>query len=660
MVSVLELTSLLIYKALEAAPDAMFIVDTQGIIRYSNLRTVELFGYPREELLGHAIEGLMPDEASSKHVEHRNKYFANPRIRPMGAELKLIGRRKDRTTFPIEVSLSPIEDAGRLLVAAAIRDITIHRSLEDQLSATARINDDLYNSAPCGYHSLDQDGTYLKINDTELAWLECQRADVIGKLSPRDFFSDAAKIQFQDVFRRFLQTGHIEGVEFELVSRNGRHRHVLLSATTAKDASGGFLMSREVMFDITDRRRLEDELKLARDSAIEANEVKSRFLAAASHDLRQPLQTIWSIQAFLSRAIGSAGLAPQLSLLEEAVRNMDYMLSELVDINRLERGAIQPVVRDFSLDEILPRLRSDFAYAAASKSILLDIEETSVFARSDPMLLPVILRNLLGNAIKYTQHGDVRLRVRPEGSDLCIDISDTGPGIDSRHLGHLFDAFYQINNPDRDQRRGVGLGLSIVQTVCRLLEHTVSVTSRVGEGSTFTVRMPAGVGIERKPAESPNAPIESSHAPVGDITVLHIEDDPGVAQSMALVLQLEGYAVISASSRDEALMHIRENRLRPDIILCDFNLPMGCTGDEIVAEIAISLGFKPLTIMLTGVIADRQLKKARQVAERILPKPVDVGLVLSAIRSLLEKPAPGAESPISRENNGTAISLMTG
>jgi len=220
-----------------------------------------------------------------------------------------------------------------------------------------------------------------------------------------------------------------------------------------------------IVRDMTERKLLEDALMKARDSAVRANEVKSRFLAAASHDLRQPLQTIWSLQAMLSRVHENTEYAPHCALLEEAVRNMDHMLSSLVDINRLEKGAIQPVIRDFPLQEILPHLRSEFGYAAAAKSLILDIEDSREFARSDPMLLPVILRNLLGNAIKYTQHGAIHLRVRTEGSQLFIDIVDSGPGIPLEHLQRLFDAFYQVDNPSHDQRQGVGLGLSIVQII---------------------------------------------------------------------------------------------------------------------------------------------------------------------------------------------------
>ncbi len=391
-----------------------------------------------------------------------------------------------------------------------------------------------------------------------------------------------------------------------------------------------------VVRDLTEREKLQTALMSARDSAIQANEVKSRFLAAASHDLRQPLQTIWSLQSVLSRALRESEFTPHLNLLEEAIRSMDQILSTLIDINRLEKGAIAPVIRDFPLREILAPLRSELGYAAASKSLTLDVEDSSEIVRSDPMLLPVILRNLIGNAIKYTSQGTVRLRVRQQTENVYIDIIDDGIGIAPEHLQRIFDAFYQIDNPSADQRRGVGLGLSIVQTVCRLLGHTVTIESRLGEGSTFTLEVARGVSADA-PAEllSIKAPIPAARS--SGVKVLHIEDDPGVARSMAMLLRLEGYEVISAASRDEALRHIEVHGLRPALILCDYQLPMGMTGDKIVAEIAKLLDFKPPTIMLTGDISDQHVARAKEIADRILPKPADVNLLMRAMETLLGK-----------------------
>jgi PAS domain S-box-containing protein len=483
----------------------------------------------------------------------------------------------------------------------------------------------------------DDGGRILYVNPRAMRMFGYAPGELIGQpidvLVPRQLAEQHVRDR-----RAYIQAPQLRtmGAGLELRGRRRDGNEFPIDVLLNPNGDGPLAATIAIVRDMTERKLLEDALTQARDSAVRANEVKSRFLAAASHDLRQPLQTIWSLQAVLSRALKDTDFGPHLELLEEAVRNMDQILSSLIDINRLEKGAIQPVVRDFPLHEILPRLRSEFGYAASSKSLALEIEDSPEFARSDPMLLPVILRNLLGNAIKYTQHGTVRLHVRAATTWLYMDVTDTGPGIPAEHLQRLFDAFYQVDNPNRDQCQGVGLGLSIVQTICRLLDHEISIESRVGEGSTFTVRVPRGLVTDHLPDPVPVA-LPPPLARSNQVTLMHIEDDPGVAKSMAFLLRLEGYDVVSAASRDEALQHVTVHGVRPALILCDYQLPMGFTGVEIVAEIATLLKGKPPTIMLTGDIAEDHVESARVVADRILPKPVDISLLLHEIDTLLAK-----------------------
>ncbi len=528
-----------------------------------------------------------------------------------------------------EVTYIPDRDsAGTIQGAYALGyDITEREQLATELRRSEERARELFTQASDGIFIADPEGRYVDVNRAGCALLGCTREEIVGR-TITDLFAPEDLERWGQAMTALLSGGAILG-DWSLRHKDGYFVPVQLSETALPD---GRLLG--FVRDITERKRLEDNLKLARDFAVQANEVKSRFLAAASHDLRQPLQTIWNLQAVLARALNDTAYAPQLALLQDAVRNMDQMLSALIDINRLEKGAIQPVIRDFSLREILPSLRSEFGFAATEKSLGLDIEESTEFARSDPMLLPVILRNLLGNAIKYTQRGTIQLRVRTRGTQLYIDIVDTGPGIPAEYLRRIFDAFYQVGNPNQDQRQGVGLGLSIVQTVCRLLGHEVTIESRPGEGSTFTVQIARGATAELPP-EPVRITATIVAAPSSGTTVLHIEDDPGISRSMAMLLGLEGYEVVSAASRDEAMEHIELRGLRPDLILSDFQLPMGFTGLAVVAEISNWLGFKPPTIMLTGDISDKHVAQARLIVDRIMPKPVDINLLLREIEGLL-------------------------
>lgn len=384
------------------------------------------------------------------------------------------------------------------------------------------------------------------------------------------------------------------------------------------DDRGRLLETQAVARDITERKRLEQALESARDSAVQANEVKSRFLAAASHDLRQPLQTIWSLQGLLSRVLKDSAYGPQIALLGEAVQGMDTLLSALIDINRLEIGAIQPVIRDVPLQSILASLHAEWGPSAAEKSIGFEVEDSAAYVRSDPMLLPVMLRNLIGDAIKNTQAGTVRLQVRPAAEHICIDVGvDGAPRV----------------SPDNAPR--MGSGLPIVQTIATLLNHAVSIRSTGEAGTTFTVRLDRGADVNGSGTPLPAPPAVAAPHAAGAKRILHIEDDPAVARSMAMLLSLEGYEVAGAASRDEALQQIGERGFRPDLILCDFQFPQGVTGDAIVSEIAARLKFRPPTILLTGDIANKHIKRAGLVADRIFAKPVNINTLLQECETLL-------------------------
>ncbi|MFI4889235.1 MAG: PAS domain S-box protein [Steroidobacterales bacterium] len=657
---------------LELLPDAVLVVDGAdgGTIQYVNSQASEMFGYKQFELIDQTIDVLVPAALTAHHGQLRSDYSQAPTRRPMGASLNLRARRRDGTEFPVEISLNPIRFGEDLHVICAIRDVTDRRKLEETLhgltrqlewraatsDATAKQSQEylrlFVEHAPAAVAMLDRDLRYVVVSNRWLVDYGLTDRNVIG-LKHYEVFPELPD-RWKEAHRRALAGEQLHSEEDSFMRADGRLewlRWEFVPWHTPDGEIGGIMLFTEVITRrflaegallksheelegrVAERTR---ELEAARHDAATANEVKSRFLAAASHDLRQPLQTIWSLQAVLARALKGSELTPHLSLLEEAVRSMDQMLAALIDINRLEKGAIHPVIRDFSLREILPRLRSEFGYAAAAKSLTLDIEDSSEFARSDPMLLPVILRNLVGNAVKYTQHGTVRLRVRTEPANLFIDIIDSGPGIAPEHLQRLFDAFYQIDNQSHDQRKGIGLGLSIVETISRLLGHVVTINSRPGEGSTFTVQIERGAKTDLPP-DLASITTMIAAIPASGAKILHIEDDPGIARSLALLLGLEGYSVVSAASRDEALEHINAHGVRPDLILSDYQLPMGFTGAEIVAEIALLLGFRPPTIILTGDIAEGHIGKAKSIADRILSKPVDVNRLLREMETLLSK-----------------------
>jgi len=264
-------------------------------------------------------------------------------------------------------------------------------------------------------------------------------------------------------------------------------RSLLLGALEIR---GEPLAARQILVtvdDITERKKASEALVAARSIAEQANLGKSRFLAAASHDLRQPLQTLSLLQGILAKRIHDDSGVKLVGKLEETLGAMSGMLNTLLDINQLEAGTVRPEITEFRIDGLLDRLRTEFTYHTAAKGVGWRVVESGLVVRSDPRLLEQTLRNLLSNAVKYTERGKVLLGCRRRGDKLRIEVWDTGIGIPTGQLKVIFEEFHQLDNAARERIRGLGLGLSIVQRICDLLEHTIDVRSWPGRGSVFAI-----------------------------------------------------------------------------------------------------------------------------------------------------------------------------
>ncbi|MFO1427973.1 MAG: ATP-binding protein [Steroidobacteraceae bacterium] len=442
-------------------------------------------------------------------------------------------------------------------------------------------------------------------------------------------------------------------VEMRLLTAHGNYRWFRALGQAVWDAEGRPLRLVGSIRDITARKELERtlrersaELAVARDAAERANEAKSRFLAAASHDLRQPLQTMGLLHAILARIVHEPEPAAHLRSLGEAIHTMENLLGALLDVHRLESGVISPTIREFALDDLLARLRADLAYAAQSKQLGLEIAGTGLRTRSDPHLLEIVLRNLLSNAIKYTLHGGVKLAVEVSGRRLRIDVTDTGIGIPPQHLQRIFDEFYQVDNPTRDRRRGIGLGLAIVQRLSLLLDHPVTVTSTPGQGSTFSVSVPlAAAGARDAGAAHPQAagrrgrhahrrrgadPRRTAGAAHRGRCVRRRFARPGTGDG-----RLRGRARRQCRGGPA-----RRARARAAPGSRDHGLPaaLGATGADVVRQLRAELGARVPAVLLTGDQSPARDRHAAGVVDSVLEKPVDAAELLRRIAQLV---APG-------------------
>lgn len=378
--------------------------------------------------------------------------------------------------------------------------------------------------------------------------------------------------------------------------------------------------------DATVRRDTEQGL-------IEANRAKSRLLAAASHDLRQPVQTLTLLnQAALRHARGNPKVREILEQQRMALETISQLLASVLDVSKLDSGAVKPAIGDCAIDDVFARLRSDFGPQAEEKGIELVVEPTPEAGRTDPELLRRLLANLLSNAIRYTRRGSVQVRCSRVGDELAIVVRDTGVGIPPAELDKVFEEFYQVDRgPQRPE--GLGLGLSIVRRVAALLNHEIRVESTVGEGTAFTVTLPRAAIEETEARSAPAAAGGSIHG-----RILIVDDELAVARATSLVLELEGFEVGVANGRDEALARIED--LRPDIIISDYHLRGAETGADVVAEVRARLGAEIPAIFVTGDTSKLARAAAQLGNATLLNKPTPVDDLLRVIHEQLGRGAP--------------------
>lgn len=379
-----------------------------------------------------------------------------------------------------------------------------------------------------------------------------------------------------------------------------------------------------------ENERLVASLRGERDRAEAASQSKTRFFAAASHDLRQPLHAL-SINAYalavLARRHGDAKILQLSDSIDRALRQSTGLLDGLLDVSRLDAGAVQPEIRDVDAAALLEGVRHEFAPLAAQRGLTLAVElppQPWIALRTDPDLLLRVLNNLVGNALKFTREGGVRLSAAPDGAaHVRLAVADTGCGIAPDEQERVFEEFYQVANPSRDRSRGLGLGLAIVRRVASLLEIEVRLDSQPGRGTRVELRVPAAV------APPAAAPVPDDAPPLPGLKVLVIDDEAEVRASMlALIGALQGDAR-AADGRDEAVALVNAG-FAPDVIVADHRL-RDHSGLDAVAAVQQAVGPKPV-VVVTGDTAPQTLAQVQGSGWRVVHKPVDGATLARALR----------------------------
>jgi PAS domain S-box-containing protein len=377
--------------------------------------------------------------------------------------------------------------------------------------------------------------------------------------------------------------------------------------------------------DVTERKRFEEELSVAWKSADLADRAKSSFLAAASHDLRQPLQTLRFLKAALELHHPSGEARSLVTGIGQSLDTMTSILSSLLDVNRLETGNLRPTVSEFSLNEIFEPLAGDFVAPVQERGLRLCIVRSELIIRSDRRMLAEMIRNLLSNAVRYTDRGRILLGCRRAGDNVRIEVWDSGVGIAEAQLPHIFREYYQ----GTAERGGFGLGLAIVKRLGEILDHRVEVRSIPGKGTRFFIEVPRGRSGVKVPEAAP--PVHPQNdAFLG--SVLAIEDEASVRSALERLLKKRGVDATIVATATEALTLVREQGLRPDVLLCDYNLRGSPNGVETIRHLRAALGRNVPAAVMTG---DTRLQTVDSISAQgisVLIKPFLAEELLEALR----------------------------
>jgi PAS domain S-box-containing protein len=411
------------------------------------------------------------------------------------------------------------------------------------------------------------------------------------------------------------------GMALLALKNDGTEFPVEISLSPIDTPSGAMVAA--VVRDVSTRKRIEQTLHKAKLEAEQASLTKSRFLAAASHNLRQPLQATQMYLTALSQLMQDDSGYELIHRMQLSTNSLTEILNALLDIARLDTGQIKPEFNEFPVLDLMQQVVADSMVHAANKNLDVRLVSTSKRVYSDRQLLGSILGNMVSNAVRFTSAGRVLVGCRMDGNHLQVQVWDTGPGIPKEYREAIFEEYLQLSIPEQNRNNGPGLGLAIVNRLAKLLNYTIALRSTLNKGSMFSVRVPLG----RQVVDTAPAGMSANKLDAG-IRVLFIEDDIDVINATGLILRLHGYDVHTAGNAKQAHDEIFENGLAPDIILTDYHAleddsGVHETGIDIVQKIRSLLGREIPAVFITTDAIKIPAKDLRIINAVVLHKPID-------------------------------------
>ncbi|MBT6219570.1 MAG: PAS domain S-box protein [Rhodospirillaceae bacterium] len=521
-------------------------------------------------------------------------------------------------------------------------DITERRKSEQTFRENAKQLETMFGTMAEGIVTISSAGKIEIVNPVIEEMFGYTRQELVGQ-NVKILMSDNYQKEHDKYLKTYQKTGvaKIIGIGREVTGerKDGSIFPINLTVSEFKSASETKFIG--TLHDLTTQKETEQQLVSAKQEAEAANLAKSTFLAAASHDVRQPLQAMGMFLSVLSDKISSTRTGKDESIqtlmerMDGSVSVLNGLFDSLLDISKLEAQTLQPEISEFDIGDLMSRLAGQFDPQVQAKGLHFKSEILEVKVRSDEALLSQILSNFLGNALRYTNAGEIFFGACREGNDVNIEIKDTGIGIPKDKVDHIFNDFYQVGNQQRDRTQGLGLGLAIAKRTADLLDLPLTVTSEEGQGSTFGIRLP----LERRSTSREQASETTLKVPFEESskTILVIDDDPTVLESLQLRLEAWNHKTIAANSLDHAQDLIDKNKTCPDVIISDLRLSEEMDGVQVIEKLRTAQKIRIPGIILTGDTSPDRLKYIEQAGLSVLHKPIKADSLAAILKETLDQ-----------------------